>query len=448
MELPIDVLDAAYQGETLFGGDVYGQSLVQEFGKMFLSRNSGHDDPPPAVRPDFSAELVLICSDICSEGPDVSEEKINQLAQCFLDILTENCQNEELELDKVLSDLSRSPGDQEPAQVVEAVRRVLSSRHSRATFLQPGLTAELVQSLPLAGQPRHVLRQLVLMFHQEATQQDQAVASLLLLLSPLGNLGPLLDTLDVSSYYSLHVLVRLEEERKPTLAPIPVEQITEATVYEKVNILSKCSSLTTFDIVRYCLHISDIDVDCALHFLQNFVLELPLAGVLYICLAHYEAHTLLSSAELSEAVQSDFQSLLVRSAATHLPGWSEDWSLAMDLHPALASYLAEALRLTNEARLSKVANLVGAHKAGDSLEVVSLADFLASRLSLSPTETASFYHQTHSLVGLARLACQHREVAVSFLPLIIELGDVGQSQPQHHNVSSLSFQTCCQPPAC
>ena len=81
MELPIDVLDAAYQGETLFGGDVYGQSLVQEFGKMFLSRNSGHDDPPPAVRTDFSAELVVICSDICSEGPDVSEEKINQLAQ-------------------------------------------------------------------------------------------------------------------------------------------------------------------------------------------------------------------------------------------------------------------------------------------------------------------------------------------------------------------------------
>ena len=93
------------------------------------------------------------------------------------------------------------------------------------------------------------MRQLVSMFDQEAIEADQAVASLLSLLSslsphpPLPDCQTIIEKLQTSSYCSLSVLLRLEEERRPSLTPIPVDQITEETVYERVNLLSQCSSL-------------------------------------------------------------------------------------------------------------------------------------------------------------------------------------------------------------
>ena len=70
---------------------------------------------------------------------------------------------------------------------------------------------------------------------------------------------------------------------------------------------------------------------------------------------------------------------------------------------------------------------MGAHKSAESLELVSLADFLASHLSLTPTQTAAFFQQSYNFPGLARLASQDQEVALACLPVLVELGDVGRS---------------------
>ena len=416
MDLPFAALDldVAYHGETLFGAD-----LVQEFGKIFL-RSSGTDDSSETVKRDLLKELMVVCSDVQEEGGEMSDERVSQLTECFSNLLTEKCQNNQVPLEAVLSELS--PTDQD--KVSGIISRIFSSPHSRDLFIQPPLLDLLGDSLPVERLPRHAVRQLVMMFDQEVSHRDRAVASLLLLLSPGAEWTSLLD---ISSYCSVDVLLRLEQERRPTLAPIPLEQITESTVYENVNILSQCSDLTTLQVLRYCLHISTIDADCAIHFLQNFVLELPLPCIFYFCLAQYEQQSVLGSGELGLALESDLFSLLARSAALHIPGWSEAWSEALHSHPNLLGYFTQALKVTNERRLSKVPNIVGAHKSAESLELVSLADFLASHLSLTPTQTAAFFQQSYNFPGLARLASQDQEVALACLPVLLELGDVGRS---------------------
>ena len=433
IDFPFDVLDAAaagYHGEQLFGGELYGQSLVQEFGKIFLSKTSGTEQ---TVGRDYCKELLQLCSELSQgdrENTENSEEKISQLSQCFSTLIAEESQDPDPEFGGLLGDLSV----QEAETVGRAVTTILSNQHSSSVFLTQPLLDLLLDILPLDLVPRTVMRQLVSMFDQEDIEADQAVASLLSLLSslsphpPLPDCQTIIEKLQTSSYCSLSVLLRLEEERRPSLTPIPVDQITEETVYERVNLLSQCSSLSVPDILRYALHVSTIDTDCALHLLQNFVLELPLPCLLYFSLAHLSAQPDCGSCEgeLRDLTDLQFLSLLARAASLHIPGWSEAWSLALSSHPLLVGTLTEALKVTNERRLSKVANIVGAHKAADSLELLSLADFLAAHLGLSHSEAAAFFQRQHSLPGLARLVSQHPGLALSHLPLIIELGDVGR----------------------
>ena len=418
----------------MFGGELYGQSLVQEFGKIFLSKTSGTEQ---TAGRDYCKELLQLCSELSqgdrgnTENTETSDEKISQLSQCFSALIAEESQHPHPELSGLLGDLSV----QEAQIVGRAVTTILSNQHSSSVFFTQPLRDLLLDILPVDFVPRTVMRQLVLMFDQEAIEADQAVASFLSLLSSLSPQPPLpdcqtiIEKLQPSSYCSLSVLFRLEEERRPSLTPIPLDQITEETVTEKVNILSQCSSLSGPDIVRYALHVSTIDTDCALHLLQNFVLELPLPSILYFSLAHLSTQPdSLCEGELRDLTDLQFLSLLARAASLHIPGWSETWSLALSSHPLLVGTLTEALKLTNERRLSKVANIVGAHKAADSLELLSLAEFLVAHLGLSHSEAAAFFQRHHSLPGLARLVSHHPALALSHLPLIIELGDVGRQE--------------------
>ena len=82
--------------------------------------------------------------------------------------------------------------------------------------------------------------------------------------------------------------------------------------------------------------------------------------------------------------------------------------------------------MTNEERLSRGVNIVGAHKASESLELLSLADFLTSWLNLSHSEAAAYCLETHSLPCLARLLRLQPGLALPHLPLLLELGDVGR----------------------
>ena len=363
----------------MFGGELYGQSLVQEFGKIFLSRDSGTEQ---TLRRDYRKELLELCSEMSEGDRENSEDKISQLSRCFSTLIAEECQHPEPELSGLLGDLSA----QEAETVGRAVSRILSNSQFSSAFFSPPLLDLLLDILPVDFVPRR----LVLLFDQAAIEADQAVASFLFLLASMAPRPPLpdgeaiIEKLEVSRYCSLRLLLRLEQERKPSLAPVPLEQITEdiRVVTEKVNILSNCSSLSASDIVRYALHIAAIEPDCGLQLLQNFVLELPLSCLLYFCLAVADCAD--SEGDQRELEDLQFLSLLARAASLHLPGWSEAWSRALHSHPLLAGTLTEALKVTNERRLSMAANIVGAHKAADCLELVSLADFLAwSHLGLS-----------------------------------------------------------------
>ena len=80
--------------------------------------------------------------------------------------------------------------------------------------------------------------------------------------------------------------------------------------------------------------------------------------------------------ELNEAVNSEFLDVLVKCLSLHIPGWSETWTNMFRTHYNLATFALEAFKISNKARLSKQASLVGAHKSPEALEVSALANFL------------------------------------------------------------------------
>ena len=92
----------------MFDGEVYGQSLVQEFGKIFLSRNSGTEQ---TVGRDYCKELLQVCSEVSGGDREItenSEEKISQLSQCFSTLIAEKCQHPQHSY-QLMSSLSRHP---------------------------------------------------------------------------------------------------------------------------------------------------------------------------------------------------------------------------------------------------------------------------------------------------------------------------------------------------
>ena len=68
--------------------------------------------------------------------------------------------------------------------------------------------------------------------------------------------------------------------------------------------------------------------------------------------------------------------VLVKSFSLHIPGWSETWTNIFRTHYNLATFVFEAFKISNKARLSKMASLVGAHKSPEALEASILAKFL------------------------------------------------------------------------
>ena len=92
----------------MFGGELYGQSLVQEFGKIFLSRDSGTEQ---ILRRDYRKELLELCSELSEGDREDSEEKISELSQCFSTLIAEECQHPEPELSGLLGESRRLPGD-------------------------------------------------------------------------------------------------------------------------------------------------------------------------------------------------------------------------------------------------------------------------------------------------------------------------------------------------
>ena len=88
------------------------------------------------------------------------------------------------------------------------------------------------------------------------------------------------------------------------------------------------------------------------------------------------AQYILDDDDLNEAVNSEFLAVLVKCLSLHIPGWSEAWSSMFRTHYNLATFVLEAFKISNKARLSKLASLVGTHKSPEALEVSTLANFL------------------------------------------------------------------------
>ena len=85
----------------------------------------------------------------------------------------------------------------------------------------------------------------------------------------------------------------------------------------------------------------------------------------------------------------------------------------------------EAFKIHNESRLSKTANLLGAHKSNEALETSSLGTFLMKHFQTEGMDPLSFCLKSSDMVGLARLSIMNFDIALENLPMLIELGDLG-----------------------
>ena len=290
-------------------------------------------------------------------------------------------------------------------------------------------------------------KQLVKIFDQIYLDQDYLLSAVVRYISPYIDVDFLLKHMDVNYFLTINELVQLEHIRKPILAPMTLEQIDENNIYDSINLLSKYPTLSVMDILRYSNHASQYDSDCSIHLLQNYTLEVPPVALFYFPLFYFDnlqkavksrisgnisyllfvkrINPFLDDTSLDEAVHLEFCSVLVRCLSLHLPAWTERWENIFHQHKNISTFMFEAFKIHNESRLSKTANLLGAHKSNEALETSSLGTFLMKHFQTEGMDPLSFCLKSSDMVGLARLSIMNFDIALENLPMLIELGDLG-----------------------
>ena len=273
-------------------------------------------------------------------------------------------------------------------------------------------------------------KQLVVMFDQKSLDQDLLLSSIISYLLDILDHQLLINKLQIYHYFTFKTIIKNKDMHEPLMSPIPLDNVDETNVYDKVNLLSNMTTLSPLDVLRYAVHVSQFDTECSIHLLQNFTLELSPSCILYFALTYFEIlekavkDRLSEDEELNEAINVEFQSVLVRCLSFHIPGWMEQYQNILINHPALATTMFEAYKTTNESRLSKTANLVGSHKSCEALDTAALGLFLMKHYEGQGMEPASFCLKTSDMVGLARVCSQNVGAAVDNLAILVELGDV------------------------
>jgi len=270
---------------------------------------------------------------------------------------------------------------------------------------------------------------LVELFEEKFVEFDRLTAKVLVLFSDLISCDKTLTNLKETDFFTFKFLLLLEEQNKPHLAPIRLEQIDDQNINECANFLSTYTDFSTFDVLRYLIHMAKVDTDCTLHVLQSHFLGIPPHCLLFLAFAFYEAlsdstsTTISGKIELSSAVSMDFSTYFVKSLSSHIPGWSSQWKQVFEEHKNFGSFVIESFTTANETRLSKSSSVVGGHKNREGLETAILGDFLLKQWDLEPREEVNFCRETFYLAGLVRAVLQDTELALHEMAFIIELGD-------------------------
>ena len=134
---------------------------------------------------------------------------------------------------------------------------------------------------------------------------------------------------------------------------------------------------------------------------------------------------IIDDASLDEAVHYEFCSVLVRCLSLHIPAWTERWENIFQRHKNISTFVFEAFKINNESRLSKTANLFGAHKSPEALETAPLGTFLMKHFQTEGMDEQAFCLKTSDMVGLTKLSMMNLDIAIENMPIIIELGDLG-----------------------
>ena len=359
-------------------------------------------------------------------GEGDSLDLTSRLATIFLDQLAtkykEELASEEEEVVAECLALSSLLSEEQVATMGKALCVVFTSELHQEIFFRP--LEGLSLGPPVALSPTHP--RLLATFEQRYLDMDLMAASLLVFFDDLINCDSLLRNLSVAHFYTLQHLLELEASRRPHLSPVTLQQIDEHNVAECSNFLASYSGLSPLTLLRYLVHLARLDAECALLVVQAHGHALPPPAILLMVLSYEEAvqeAASTSEQELGEGVEQEVAVFLARSLAAHLPAWGAAWRAAMELHPGLLTLATTAFRAANEARLGRVASMVGAHRAAEGLELAPLGDFLLRQLG-EEEEEVEWCRGALYLPGLVRALLRRPELAEGELGLVVELGDL------------------------
>ena len=176
----------------------------------------------------------------------------------------------------------------------QAFNVIFSSDVNREIFFRP------MQDLNLnVDAPSHAYSKLAVIYEEKYVEFDRLMANVLVLISDIIDCDTVIKSLHETDFFTCKYLLKLEEENNPNLTPIKLEQIDEQNIYECANFLSSYTQFSTFDLLRYLVHMAKIDTDCALHVLQSLVLDIPPHCLLFLAFTYYEALMEATSTQLT-----------------------------------------------------------------------------------------------------------------------------------------------------
>ena len=272
---------------------------------------------------------------------------------------------------------------------------------------------------------------LMMLFNENELEMDQLTSNSLMVIRDLICCDSLLASLNVTDFYTFKYLLDLDESNRPELSPIRLQQIDEGNVNDCANFLSNHEDLAGFTLLRYLIHLAMLDTECALLVAQAHTLSMPPQCLFFFVLSHQESLAEVASlnglvsCNLGEAVHQSVATLLVRVLASHLPGWTSAWQETFNQYPNLHGFVLDAFKTSNETRLGRKTNLIGAHRSPEGLEVAPLGNFLLKLAGADSDETqVEWCRSSLFLPGMVRALLSSPHLAAAHLPLLVELGDV------------------------
>ena len=107
----------------------------------------------------------------------------------------------------------------------------------------------------------YATKQLVMMFEQQLLDQDYFLSSVMNYFIDLFDVNQIVKYLGVHHFFTLQTILDNETKHKPQLTPLSLDQIDETNVYDSVNLLSNYSTLSILHVLRYAVHVSQVNTD-------------------------------------------------------------------------------------------------------------------------------------------------------------------------------------------